>query len=85
MEESVLLMNMTILLLLGGLCSIMFRKLRMPAIIGYLVSGIILANYWVGESEDTESIVEFLSDLGLVMMMFCIGMELSAKDRKSVV
>lgn len=84
MEESVLLMNMTILLLLGGLCSIMFRKLRMPAIIGYLVSGIILANYWVGESEDTESIVEFLSDLGLVMMMFCIGMELNLKKLRKM-
>ena len=53
MEESVLLVNMTILLLLGGVCSMVFRKLKMPAVIGYLVTGIILANYWSGKSEDT--------------------------------
>lgn len=78
-EESVLLVNMTILLLAGGLCSVLFRKLRMPAVIGYLVAGIILANYWSGESADTEEIVDFLSDLGLIFMMFCIGMELNLK------
>ena len=73
MEESVLLVNMTILLLLGGVCSMVFRKLKMPAVIGYLVTGIILANYWSGKSEDTELIVNFLSDLGLIFLMFCIG------------
>ncbi len=78
-EESVLLLNMTFLLLVGAICSIIFKKLKMPTIIGYLVTGIILANYWVGESTDTETIVTLLSDLGLVLLMFCIGMELNLK------
>lgn len=84
MEESVLLVNMTILLLLGGVCSMVFRKLKMPAVIGYLVTGIILANYWSGKSEDTELIVNFLSDLGLIFLMFCIGMELNLKKLRKM-
>ncbi|WP_400207870.1 cation:proton antiporter [Methanomethylophilus alvi] len=84
MEESVLLVNMTILLLLGGICSMVFRKLKMPAVIGYLVTGIILANYWSGKSEDTELIVNFLSDLGLIFLMFCIGMELNLKKLRKM-
>lgn len=68
---------MMILLLLGGLCSIIFKKLKMPAIIGYLLTGIILGNYWSGRSADTDEIVDFLSDLGLILMMFGIGMELN--------
>ncbi len=68
---------MMILLLLGGLCSIIFKKLKMPAIIGYLLTGIILGNYWSGRSADTDEIVDFLSDLGLILMMFGIGIELN--------
>ena len=79
MEDQIILLNMMLLLLLGGLCSVIFRKLKMPAIIGYLTTGIILANYWAGESQETLDIVDFLSSLGLVLMMFCIGMELNLK------
>ncbi len=61
-----------------------FRKLKMPAVIGYLITGIILANYWSGKSEDTEQIVDFLSDLGLILLMFCIGMELNLKKLRKM-
>ncbi|MBQ2486078.1 MAG: cation:proton antiporter, partial [Candidatus Methanomethylophilus sp.] len=79
MEESILLLNMTMLLLIGWVCSVIFKRLNMPAAIGYIISGIILSNYWGGENADTERIVSFLADLGLVLMMFCIGMELNLK------
>ncbi|MCQ2071151.1 MAG: cation:proton antiporter [archaeon] len=82
MDETILLTNMAVMLLLGGICSIIFKKLKMPAVIGYLTTGIILANYWSGISSDTESIVSFLSDLGLVLMMFGIGMELNLSKLK---
>ncbi|MBE6526676.1 MAG: cation:proton antiporter [Thermoplasmata archaeon] len=76
MEEELLVLNMAILLLLGGFCSIVFKRFKMPAVIGYLVSGIIIAAVgWA--SEETVEIVEFLSDIGLALMMFCIGMELN--------
>ncbi|MDR1404181.1 MAG: cation:proton antiporter [Candidatus Methanoplasma sp.] len=84
MEEATFLVNMTLLLLVAGICSVVFKKLKMPPIIGYLVAGVILANYWIGESEDTETIVSILSSMGLVLLMFCIGMELNLKKlRKS--
>jgi CPA2 family monovalent cation:H+ antiporter-2 len=83
LEEINLLMNMTLLLLVGGICSVIFRRFKMPLIIGYLATGIILANYW-GGNEGTEMIVDLLSNMGLVLLMFCIGMELNlAKIRKS--
>jgi len=75
---------MTFLLLVAGICSVVFKRLKMPTIIGYLVAGIILANYWIGDSDETQSIVSILSSMGLVLLMFCIGMELNLKKlRKS--
>ena len=79
MEEATFLLNMTFLLLVAGICSVIFKRLKMPPIIGYLVAGIILANYWIGDSSDTENIVSILASLGLVLLMFCIGMELNLK------
>lgn len=84
MEEEIFLINMTMLLLVGGICSVVFKRIKMPPIIGYLVTGIILANYWTGEDASTEDIVDILADIGLVLLMFCIGMELNLKKlRKS--
>ncbi len=82
MEEAVLLVNITYLLLIAGVCSIIFSKLKMPAIIGYLAAGIILANYWNGTSESTEVIVSILADMGLVLLMFFIGLELNLQKLK---
>lgn len=76
MEEILLVLNMAILLLLGGFCSIVFKRFNMPAVIGYLVSGIIIAAIgW--NTLEVDEIVDFLSDIGLALMMFCIGMELN--------
>ncbi|MDR2846508.1 MAG: cation:proton antiporter [Candidatus Methanoplasma sp.] len=79
MEEQIFLINMTMLLLVGGICSVVFKRIKMPPIIGYLVTGIILANYWGSEDASTEEIVDILADIGWVLLMFCIGMELNLK------
>ena len=83
MDEAAFLVNMTLLLLVAGVCSVLFKKLKMPPIIGYLVAGIILGTFWISESgeidSDTEAIVSILSSLGLVLLMFVVGMELNLK------
>ena len=75
MEEAVLLTVMATYTLLAALCSILFNKLKLPALIGYLVAGIIVTNAFT-VTEDWHSVVEILSDIGLVMLMFSIGMEI---------
>lgn len=54
----------------------------MPALIGYIVTGMLVANYWGGMSEETMRIIEFLADLGMVLLMFCIGMEMNLSKMK---
>ena len=44
MEEAVLLTVMATYTLLAALCSILFNRLKLPALIGYLVAGIIVTN-----------------------------------------
>lgn len=76
MEEAILLTVMATYTLLAALCSIVFNRLKLPALIGYLVAGIIIANAFT-VTEDWHSVVEILADIGLVMLMFSIGTEIN--------
>ena len=73
---------MSVLVLLSAFCSIVLGKLRMPALIGFLLAGIIIANYMT-IPEDMETIVSIMSNLGLIMLMFSIGMEIDIRKLKS--
>ncbi|MBO4798961.1 MAG: cation:proton antiporter [Candidatus Methanomethylophilaceae archaeon] len=78
MDEVILITNIALLMLLAGVCSIIFHRLKMPPLVGYLVSGIIIAN--TIELDDTgTAAVELLSDLGLILLMFSLGLEVNLK------
>ena len=78
MEEGVLLTTLAVFILLAAVCSIVFNRIKLPPLIGYIVAGIIIANVWTVTPESYE-VVEILSDIGLVMLMFCIGLEINLK------
>lgn len=82
MEELMLLTCMTVFTLLAGVCSIVFNKISLPPLIGYLVAGIIIYNCGLLHGEEAENVVSVLSDIGLVMLMFCIGLEVNLKKIK---
>ena len=84
MEESVLLLTMMSMMIAAGICAVLFNKLKMPPIIGYLLAGIILVNVFdLSHSKDfSMETVEVLKDIGLVMLMFSIGMELNIEKIK---
>jgi len=79
-----------LLLLLGtaGVVIPLFRRLRISPVIGYLIAGILIGPYGIGRLagnspwpaafsiSDIESIA-FVGELGVVMLLFMIGLELS--------
>jgi CPA2 family monovalent cation:H+ antiporter-2 len=82
MDEVAFLTIMALMLVLASVASILFSKLRMPAIIGYLAAGIIIANFWGIPEGESNTVIELLSNIGLVLLMFAIGMELNIKKLK---
>ena len=75
MEEDVLITIMAVLIVLASFTSIALSKLKLPSLVGFLVTGIIIANY-IDLPEGIEDIVSIFSNLGLIMLMFAIGMEI---------
>ena len=76
MDETALLTSVALFTLLAGVCAIVFNKAKLPPLIGYLTAGIVVANVFVID-ETGLTAVEILSDFGLVLLMFCIGLEIN--------
>ncbi len=82
--ETRLLLDITFLTAVAGICSIVLVKLKMPTIIGYLVAGIVLGPTMLPEVTVQYSTVFFLSNLGIVLLMFYIGMELNLREMRRI-
>ncbi len=82
--EATLLLNLTMMLIVAGICSILLKKIKMPAIVGYLIAGILLGPYVFTQFVVDQNIVTIFSDMGIVLLMFFIGLELNLKGLKKV-
>ncbi len=58
---------------------ILFRRLMFPSIIGFLVTGILAGPYALGFIKNTHQ-VEQMAEIGVVLLLFTIGIELSLKE-----
>ncbi len=65
------------------ICGMIMTRLRQPAIVGYILAGIILGPSAAGLVENRDQI-NTLADLGVLMLLFLIGMELSLGAFKKV-
>jgi len=72
MENS--LQSVLILLFAAVLVVILFRTLKLPAMLGYLLLGVAIGPHGAGLIPDTES-TRALAEFGVVFLMFSIGLE----------
>lgn len=66
---------------------LLFQRLRIPAILGFLVAGVIAGPHGLG-LVGAQQEVEVLAEVGVILLLFTIGIEFSLKEllalRKSV-
>jgi CPA2 family monovalent cation:H+ antiporter-2 len=79
-----IIMDMTLLMVISGVCSIVFVRIKMPPILGYLAAGIILGPTMFPQLWVEQTTVMVLSNIGIVLLMFWIGMEQSASKLRRV-
>ena len=82
--ETRLLLDITFLTAIAGVCSIFLAKLKFPPIIGYLVAGIVLGPAVLPQLSVEESTVHLLSSMGIVLLMFYIGLELNLRELRKM-
>ncbi|MBM3517866.1 MAG: cation:proton antiporter [Alphaproteobacteria bacterium] len=59
-------------------CGILFTRLRQPAIVGYIMAGVILGPSGLGLVENRAAVTT-LAELGVLMLLFEIGIELNLR------
>lgn len=79
MVESDFLINMTLALAAAFLGATIAARLGQSPILGYIVAGIIIGPNTPGGSGDLLA-VEALADIGVILLMFAIGVQLSVRD-----
>ena len=68
-----------------GVVSIVFARLRWPKVIGFLLAGILLGEHtWGGSLLSDPKSINTIGQLGIVFLMFTLGLEFSAGEMKKV-
>ncbi|MFV0365477.1 MAG: monovalent cation:proton antiporter-2 (CPA2) family protein [Mangrovibacterium sp.] len=71
-----LLSDIAIIFALSTAVNYLFTRIKMPTIIGYLLTGIVTGPFALGVIHAHESI-ELMAEIGVVLLMFTIGLEFS--------
>ena len=76
--ELTLLKDIVIIFALSTLVNVLFNRIRIPTVVGYLLTGIIAGPYLLSLVHAQHEI-ELLAEIGVVLLLFTIGMEFSLK------
>ena len=72
--------DLYILMITAGAVSLLFKLLKQPVVLGYIVAGIVVGpNLFGGSFVDPEN-VEAWGNIGVLFVLFCIGLEFRLKN-----
>jgi CPA2 family monovalent cation:H+ antiporter-2 len=78
MEGHADLTGLAVVALAALVCGLVMARLRQPAIVGYILAGVILGPSALGLVENREN-VAVLAELGVIMLLFLVAMEMSLR------
>ncbi len=78
-----LLQDIVILLGFSVVVVFILQRFKLPSILGFLITGVIIGPYGLSLIENQEQ-VEVLSEIGVILLLFVIGMELTVNQLASI-
>ena len=73
-----LLQDLLLLLLASVPIAFIFHRLRLPTIVGFMITGVLIGPHGLGLIKDVEAI-EVLAEIGVALLLFTIGLEFSLR------
>lgn len=75
-----MIQDLCIIMLTAGLTSLLFKLLKQPVVLGYIVAGMMVGPYMLGEAWVTEKeSVNTWGEIGVLFLLFAMGLEFSFK------
>ena len=76
MHIPALISDLAVMLITAGLITILFKKIKQPLVLGYILAGFLISSYFpfFPTVVDTENISTW-SEIGIIFLMFHLGLE----------
>ena len=72
--------DLYILMITAGIVALLFKLLKQPVVLGYIVAGLIVGPHLFGEKLVEMENVETWGNIGVLFVLFCIGLEFRLKN-----
>lgn len=75
-----LITDLALILMLGAIATVVFKKLKQPVVLGYIVAGFLASPHFsLVPSVVNEDNIEFWAQIGIIVLLFSLGLEFSFK------
>ena len=71
--------DLYILMITAGVVSLLFKWLKQPVVLGYIVAGVLVGPNLAGENLVNPENVKAWGEIGVLFVLFCIGLEFRLK------
>ena len=72
--------DLYVLMITAAVVSILFKFLKQPVVLGYIVAGVLVGPHLFGKSLVNADNVKAWGDIGVLFVLFCIGLEFRLKN-----
>ena len=72
--------DLYVLMITAAVVSIVFKFLKQPVVLGYIVAGVLIGPNLFGETLVNADNVKAWGDIGVLFVLFCIGLEFRLKN-----
>lgn len=72
--------DLYILMITAGVVSLLFKLMKQPVVLGYIVAGLLVGPHVFGGSWVEAENVEAWGNIGVLFVLFCIGLEFRIKN-----
>lgn len=85
MHTVTFLQDLAVVMIVAGLVMIAFRRMKQPVVLGYIIAGVIIGPHTPPYSLiHDEATINTLSELGVILLMFSLGLEFSLRKLTKV-
>ena len=78
------LTSLTVVLAVAAVTTVVFQRLRQPVVLGYIIAGLIVGPHVPIPLVADPNVVQTLSELGVILLMFSLGLEFSLRKLMAV-
>lgn len=77
--------DLATVMLVAGLTTVIFQRLRQPVVLGYIIAGVVIGPYTLPVIFiHDENTIRTLAELGMILLMFALGLEFSLRKLRKV-